>query len=884
MDRGRGPDPSGVGGTRRGDRVLPWGAAVFCSSCLSGDAWWALRSMPASGRRCHRQRAVTVRAGCSPNAVATDRGDRCDSRARHRTRSAGASSTWRPRGPAETKTVGVCERRRVDDRRQPAALAERADPADDIAGRALRRGRFGHRRLPSAEQARRALQVQLGGDRDDRERPSDRRPTRPASCIDRSAGYAERGGSVRAQAGPRSAIAAVALGRARTRGRVCTTPARRRIVEGAGPAGCHRSMLSDSGLCSRGASAGPHRLPRQAASGEPSRSVHACPRRDHQERSLDLRYARPVGRPRCGRVAEEGYTSPPRSRQQAIPLVLAGRDVLAAAQTGTGKTAAFVLPILDRLRRPGQHRFSPARHPVRALILVPDARARDAGRRERPHLRPAPSRSARPSSTAAIPMEPQIKALRAGVEILVATPGRLLDLVGQRVANLGQVEILVLDEADRMLDMGFLPDIQRIIALLPAAPPEPDVLGHVLRRDPAPVGDDPATIRRPSRSPRATRPLEAIRQLVYPVDRDRKEALLAHLIRQRRPAPGARVHPDQDRPRRGSPTGSTAKGSTPWRSTATGRSRNGRARSRSSRAARSGSSWRPTSRRAASTSRTCRTSSTSSCRWNPQDYIHRIGRTGRAGATGEAISPRLHRRDRPAPRGPAHAQAGDPMDGRGRLHPRPERRTAAAGCTDGPRSDIARASRPPQARPAACTRRGGPERLTRGPSAGQADAGPADRFVDDGAREEETEHELRPDVLDGVAIHERVIAAGRPRVRADRGARSERRGARRTRPMAGSGHAPGRTPASSGGRLRAPRPRHDRHVMPGGVDGRCRFVIADGKDHVISGDRDRAQLLARDPSSERHAAPSSDRPPTPSSASRSGAGRASQPLIVPSAR
>ena len=120
-------------------------------------------------------------------------------------------------------------------------------------------------------------------------------------------------------------------------------------------------------------------------------------------------------------------------------------------------------------------------------------------------------------------MDPQIKALRGGIEILVATPGRLLDLVGQRVANLGQVEILVLDEADRMLDMGFLPDIQRIIALLPAqrqnlmfsATFSDDIrrLSETILRDPAEVEVAPRN---------AT--IDAIRQLVYPVDRDRKEA------------------------------------------------------------------------------------------------------------------------------------------------------------------------------------------------------------------------------------------------------------------------------------------------------------------------------------------------------------------------
>ncbi len=166
-------------------------------------------------------------------------------------------------------------------------------------------------------------------------------------------------------------------------------------------------------------------------------------------------------------VAEEGYLAPTPVQAEAIPLVLAGRDLLAAAQTGTGKTAAFVLPILDRLRDKANTSFSPARHPVRVLILVPTRElAMQVDESVRTYGRTVPLRST--VVYGGIPIEPQIKALRAGVEILVATPGRLLDHVGQRTVNLGQVEILVLDEADRMLDMGFLPDIRRILELLPS--------------------------------------------------------------------------------------------------------------------------------------------------------------------------------------------------------------------------------------------------------------------------------------------------------------------------------------------------------------------------------------------------------------------------------
>lgn len=167
-------------------------------------------------------------------------------------------------------------------------------------------------------------------------------------------------------------------------------------------------------------------------------------------------------------IAEQGYTEATPVQQQAIPPILLGRDVMAAAQTGTGKTASFTLPMLQRLRQYASASMSPARHPVRALILTPtrelaaqvEASARTYGK----HI---PLRVA--SVFGGVPIGPQIDALRAGVEILVATPGRLLDHVQSKTVMFHAVSYLVLDEADRMLDMGFLPDIKRIIAMLPAA-------------------------------------------------------------------------------------------------------------------------------------------------------------------------------------------------------------------------------------------------------------------------------------------------------------------------------------------------------------------------------------------------------------------------------
>ena len=175
-------------------------------------------------------------------------------------------------------------------------------------------------------------------------------------------------------------------------------------------------------------------------------------------------------------VAAEGYTVPTPVQAEAIPLVLEGRDVLAGAQTGTGKTAAFVLPILQHLngtRPTGAPQAGPAdrraatRPPVRCLILTPTRElAIQVETSVRTYGAQRPVRST--VIYGGVGYDAQVRALRAGPEIVVATPGRLLDHVGQRTVDLSQVEILVLDEADRMLDMGFIRDIRKIIDLLPA--------------------------------------------------------------------------------------------------------------------------------------------------------------------------------------------------------------------------------------------------------------------------------------------------------------------------------------------------------------------------------------------------------------------------------
>jgi ATP-dependent RNA helicase RhlE len=209
--------------------------------------------------------------------------------------------------------------------------------------------------------------------------------------------------------------------------------------------------------------------------------------------------------------------------------VLSGRDLLGAAQTGTGKTAGFTLPMLQLLATKSSASHSPARHPVRALILVPTrelaAQVQDSVRTYGKHLK---LRTA--VIYGGVGFNPQVTELRRGVDIVVATPGRLLDHLQQKTVDLRQIEILVLDEADRMLDMGFIHDIRRILAMLPARrqnllfsatfPEEIRKLAATFMRDPATV-----------EIARRNMPVELIAQIVHPVDKDRKRELLAHLVK-----------------------------------------------------------------------------------------------------------------------------------------------------------------------------------------------------------------------------------------------------------------------------------------------------------------------------------------------------------------
>ena len=233
-------------------------------------------------------------------------------------------------------------------------------------------------------------------------------------------------------------------------------------------------------------------------------------------------------------VADQGYTEPTPVQSAAIPLVLAGRDVLAGAQTGTGKTAAFVLPIIQLLgtAAPADDRPVTAaerRSPIRVLVVVP---TRELALQVEESVRTYGARHRFRSTTiyGGVGFDPQVRALRAGPEIVVATPGRLLDHVGQRTIDLSHVEILVLDEADRMLDMGFIRDIRKILALLPAKRQNllfSATFSDEIRRLADGFLDRPASVE----VARRNTPAELVRQVVHPVDRERKRELLSRLIR-----------------------------------------------------------------------------------------------------------------------------------------------------------------------------------------------------------------------------------------------------------------------------------------------------------------------------------------------------------------
>ncbi len=227
-------------------------------------------------------------------------------------------------------------------------------------------------------------------------------------------------------------------------------------------------------------------------------------------------------------VQEAGYTSPTPIQQQAIPLALEGRDLIGLAQTGTGKTAGFTLPIIERLLEEGYGHTKAAAHRVRVLVLTPTrelcVQVDESFRKYGKHtsLRVA-------SIYGGVPVEPQTKLLRKGVDVIVATPGRLLDHMERQNVVFDELEVLVLDEADRMLDMGFAPQLNKIVADVPrfrqtllfsaTMPPEVEALARKYLRKPVVV-----------QVGRRSSAASTVTHAVYPVPRDKKTELLAELL------------------------------------------------------------------------------------------------------------------------------------------------------------------------------------------------------------------------------------------------------------------------------------------------------------------------------------------------------------------
>lgn len=224
-------------------------------------------------------------------------------------------------------------------------------------------------------------------------------------------------------------------------------------------------------------------------------------------------------------VAEQGYETPSPIQAEAIPAVLEGRDVMAAAQTGTGKTAGFTLPLLQRLSQGERSRGNQ----VRALVLTPTRElAAQVGDSVATYGRHLPLRST--VVFGGVKINPQMMNLRRGADVLVATPGRLLDLYNQNAVKFKHLEVLILDEADRMLDMGFIHDIRRILALLPKQRQNlmfSATFSDEIRQLAKGIVHQPVEI---SVSPRNTT-AKTVRQWVYPVDKKSKPALLTQLIR-----------------------------------------------------------------------------------------------------------------------------------------------------------------------------------------------------------------------------------------------------------------------------------------------------------------------------------------------------------------
>ncbi|HWV98558.1 MAG TPA: DEAD/DEAH box helicase [Candidatus Acidoferrum sp.] len=331
-------------------------------------------------------------------------------------------------------------------------------------------------------------------------------------------------------------------------------------------------------------------------------------------------------------VQEAGYTEPTPIQAAAIPQILAGHDLIGIAQTGTGKTAAFVLPILTKLaagRGAGSRRF------IRALIVAPTRElAAQIEENVRGYGRHLPLRAA--TVFGGVSERPQTEALRSGVDLVVATPGRLLDLMGRRLADFSGLNFLVLDEAERMLDMGFLPDIRRIVRSLPQKR-QTLLFSATLSREIEGITHEFLRAPKTVQIGRRSNPAETVTQLVYEVPKHLKAALLLHLLRD----PGLNMVLVFSRMKHGADRLSRQLESKGVQTATLHSNRSQNQRLRALKDFKSGAV-----RVLVATDIAARGIDVDDIShvvnydfpMHPEDYVHRIGRTGRAHAVGDAIS------------------------------------------------------------------------------------------------------------------------------------------------------------------------------------------------------------------------------------------------------
>ena len=418
-----------------------------------------------------------------------------------------------------------------------------------------------------------------------------------------------------------------------------------------------------------------------------------------------------------------GYESMTPIQAQAIPVVLAGQDVMGAAQTGTGKTAAFSLPLLQRMLKHENASTSPARHPVRALVLLPTRELADqVAQQVKLYAKYTNLRSA--VVFGGIDMKPQTLELKKGVEVLVATPGRLLDHIEAKNAVLNQVEYVVLDEADRMLDIGFLPDLQRILSYLPkqrttllfSATFSPEI-----KRLATSYLQDPVTIE----VARPNQEASTVEQHFYSVADDDKRRALKQIMRQR----GLKQAFVFVNSKLGCARLARSLEREGLNTTALHGDKSQDERLKALAAFKAGEVDLLVATDVAARGLDIKDVPAVfnfDVPFNAEDYVHRIGRTGRAGASGLAVTLCL-RRQRRAPGGrhreAAQAQDRARADGvRGRPPARPHQRRP-------PR--LARSRR--SGRPARRARRAAPHREQQRPqraAARRAPAAPRDPFFD----------------------------------------------------------------------------------------------------------------------------------------------------------